>query len=117
VTLGELPREAQAGPGAATSEGKPRWGMGLQDLTPPLRQRLELGPDQEGALVAQVQPGSPAQRGGLQPGDLLVSVGGTEVSSAQEAQEALSKAPEGEALRVRILRQGHGLFLVLPAGD
>jgi len=113
VKLGELP----GGEASASSTGEqpaaPRWGAGLQDLTPPLRERLGLQAEQPGALVAQVEPGSSAQRAGLQPGDVLVDVGDDEVANAAEARKSFEKAPVDAPLRVRILRQGHGLFLVL----
>ena len=52
--------------------GKPRWGLGLADLTPELRDQLQAPNDLHGAVVERVQPGSPADNAGLQPGDVIV---------------------------------------------
>jgi serine protease Do len=116
VTLGELPVAEQAaakrGSSSAVAPKEPaRWGVGLGDLTPDLAQRLQLGAAR-GALVQQVQSGSPAEQAGLAPGDVIVSIGDREVKKASEARDILLKS-EGP-LRLRVMREGHGFFMVLP---
>jgi serine protease Do len=119
VKLGELPSEPGAvlagrdggGPGAG---GKARLGLQLSDLGDELRQRLGLGPDTKGALVVQVLPDSPAARGGLAPGDVIEQVGSQQVSSAAQAGALLGKADPKAPLRLRVVREGRGLFLVVP---
>lgn len=118
VTLGELPVSGRlaatrgSGGGSTPTPKEPaRWGVGLTDITPELAQRLQLGAAR-GALVQQVQSDSPAEAAGLTPGDVIVSIGDREVKKASEARDILSKS-EGP-LRLRVVREGHGFFLVLP---
>jgi serine protease Do len=87
-------------------------GLGLMDLTPELRQRLQLK-DERGAVVSGVRPDSAAARGGLQPGDLITQVGSEDVKNAADAQRLIGRDKD-KALRLRILREGRGLFVILP---
>jgi serine protease Do len=116
VTLGELPVAEQVaakrGSSSPVAPKEPaRWGLGLGDITPELAQRLQLGAT-HGALVQQVQNGSPAERAGLSPGDVIVAIGEQPVKKASEARDILLKS-EGP-LRLRVMREGHGFFMVLP---
>jgi serine protease Do len=80
-----------------------------------MRRRLELGDDVQGAVVTEVVPGSPAERAGLQPGDVIDQVGTARVTSAGEASAALGKADPKAPLRLRVVRKGRGLFVMVPA--
>jgi serine protease Do len=110
VRLGTLPgsEPAQSGPGAKATPG--RWGVHLSDIPPELRARLEPR-SQQGALVTMVQPSSPADDADLRPGDIVIDVGGEPVASAADATRLLRSARS--PVRVRILRNGRGSFLVL----
>jgi serine protease Do len=114
VTLGELPGSGEV---AARRDEEPaahekaRWGVSLADLTPELATRLELS-SSEGALVQQVANGSPAEQAGLQPGDVIVSVGDKPTPSAAQARALLMKS-DGP-VRLRVQRSGGGRFVILP---
>jgi len=73
------------------------------------RQR-ELGLDERtGLLVRAVEPDSPAERAGLRPGDLLVSVDGQHLRATADLAEALA-APgrrRSVSLRLGVVRGGH----------
>src|ERR1700757_485782 len=59
VTLEKMGARDKGEDESASSEtGKPRWGLGLGDITPDVRQQLE--DDVKGAVVERVLPGSPA---------------------------------------------------------
>jgi serine protease Do len=118
LTLGELPVGDQVAAKRGSSSGSPdiakepaRWGVGLSDITPEIAQRLQLGATR-GALVQQVQNGSPADEAGLTPGDVIVAIGDREVKKANDAKEILQKS-EGP-VRLRVVREGRGFFVVLP---
>ena len=102
---------------ASNPEGKARWGIGLSDLNSDTRAQLQAPEDIHGAVVARVQPGSPADNAGLSPGDVIQSVNRKPVKSAADVKEALSKIPNGEDAMVLIWRQGGSTFRVMHSGS
>jgi len=113
VTLGELPGSSESAGvvGEADDRENARWGIALVDLTPELAQRLQTGTD-EGALVQDVVSASPAEQAGLEAGDVIVEIDGKRIESAQKARERLTKS-DGP-IRLRVVRQGHGMYVMLP---
>jgi serine protease Do len=87
VEVGELETKTAAAKGA-DREDDARWGLRLQDLTPQIARQLgvEAG---GGAVVADVEPGSPAQRASLRRGDVILEVDREPVASADEAKQAV----------------------------
>jgi serine protease Do len=53
-----------------------------------------------------VLPGSPAERAGLRAGDLIYAVGDRAVDDSTRLQHAIARAPIGEPLRLRLVREG-----------
>jgi serine protease Do len=112
--------EALGGKGAETAEnehGKGRWGLRLADLTPELRNEIEpqgLGEKSvHGAVVEDVQPGSPADNAGLQRGDVIMEVNRRPVKSASDVAQALSSVPSGQDALVLVFPNGGSTFRVL----
>ncbi|MGI9023864.1 MAG: S1C family serine protease, partial [Acidimicrobiales bacterium] len=66
-----------------------------------------------GAVVVQVKPGSPAERGGLQPRDVIVALGGQAVQSMGEVVAALRSSDPGATLRIEVVRDGRHRSLVV----
>lgn len=62
-----------------------------------------------GVLVSGIYQGSPAERAGLQPFDLIVAVGGKPTATPSAVRRALSLLSSGNAVLVRILRGGEPL--------
>jgi serine protease Do len=116
VKLDELPSqgEAKRGPRGQDRGSSTGRGLRLSDLTPELKRRLNVQTD--GAVVVALTPGSAAERAGLQPGDVIVQVGEQPVKSAADAAKALAKS-ESKPVRLRLLREGHGMFVILPPGN
>jgi serine protease Do len=102
---------------ASNPEGKARWGIGLGDLNSETRAQLQAPDDLHGAVVARVQPGSPADNAGLSAGDVIQSVNRKPVKSAAEVKDALSKIPNGEDALVLIWSQGASTFRVMHLGN
>jgi serine protease Do len=113
VTLEAMDKGEREGENADASHGKPRWGLGLADLTPELRQQLQAGDDVHGAVVEQVTPGSPADDAGLQPGEVITEVDRRPVHSAADVQKALSSVPEDGDTMVLVWSNGGSSFRVL----
>jgi serine protease Do len=74
------------------------FGMELSDVPPGMARELQLS---GGALVREVVPDSPADRAGLLPGDVILSVDEHEVDSAESADERLDESGSGARLLVR----------------
>jgi serine protease Do len=86
-------------------------GVGLQDVTPALRQQLELpGKIKGGVVVTEVDPMSKAARAGLREGDVIVSVNRKAVASTSDLRAM--GIDKGRAL-LRVWRGGSYLFIAL----
>jgi serine protease Do len=78
-----------------------RIGVGLAPAGVARKLRRAVGlPPLDGLLVRVVEPASPADRAGIQPGDLLVSAGGSELRTVDDLFAALDQAEDGIDLRV-----------------
>lgn len=80
-------------------------GLDVQTLTPDLVRALSLDTDR-GAVITQVQAGSPAEEAGLQPGDVVVRVNDRPVGERQDLRNALGLLSVGETVRLTVLRDG-----------
>lgn len=78
-------------------------GVGIQSLTPELAKSFGVGAD-EGILVNQVMPKSPAEAAGLKTGDLILSVDGKPVKDPRELQRIIGDAEIGKSIEFTILR-------------
>ena len=97
----------QAEPEPETTKG---FGMTIDNVTADIARRLRLD-DARGAVITDVEPASPAARSGLQPGDVIVRVGGANINTAADAQRELAKVPSGGSALMRVVRQGQEIFL------
>ncbi len=80
-------------------------GATIQDVTPEIAESFGL-PEAKGALVAELTPGGPSERAGLQSGDLVRRINGHEVASASDLTRQVALASAGETMRLDILRDG-----------
>jgi serine protease Do len=98
---------------SSNAQGKPRWGLGLEDLTPDVRQQIQAPREIHGAVVGKVQPGSPADNAGLQQGDVIVEVNRHPVQSASDAAQQLGRITKGQDALVLVWSNGGNTFRVL----
>jgi serine protease Do len=116
VTLEELGSHA-ADNGNSEGQGKMRWGLALGDLTPEMRDQMQASHDLHGAVIEQVQPGTPADNAGLQQGDVILEVNRHKVQSASEVKEALLNIPKGQDALLLVWSNGGNSFRVLHAPE
>jgi serine protease Do len=95
VTLGELPNDPQQaaatpGPAARPTE-LAGLGLQVQGITPELRERFRLKPEQRGVVVVEVAPGSPAAEREIRAGDVIVEVQQERVNTPQELSNRLDQ--------------------------
>jgi Do/DeqQ family serine protease len=81
-------------------------GVMVQPITADIAASLGLS-DVRGALVNQVEPGSPAERAGLRQGDVITEVQGRRVSDGNELRNAISNTAPGTSVSLKITRDGH----------
>lgn len=78
-------------------------GLGLEEVPPSLRRHRDF-PRNLGLMVGEVESGSPADRAGLEPGDLIVSVDGLNVPTYDDAGLVLERVQAGEPVLVDVIR-------------
>jgi serine protease Do len=84
---------------------RPRLGVAVAPPHVARRLRRSVGlPERAGLLVHAVDEDGPAAAAGILPGDLIVRVGGTEVTTVDELADALAAAGEGAAVVVDLVR-------------
>jgi serine protease Do len=121
VTVDELDLEAEGnlargGGGRERDNDTPEeketsagFGLSLSNLSASDARKLELR-DTKGALITEVEPASPAARGGLQPGDVIIRVGSAPIANAAEASRELNRVQAHKTVFLRVLRRGVETF-------
>jgi Do/DeqQ family serine protease len=79
-------------------------GVEAQEITIDLAESFGL-PDTSGALIAGVQRGSPADAGGIRPGDILLAVDGRPVKDPQSMLDLIASQQPGETVTFTLRRQ------------
>ena len=87
-------------------------GFYLQDLTPSIAQAMHLT-STEGAIVSQVDAGSPADEVGLQIGDIVLSLRGEAVTGVEQVSSKFDKTAPGDELALTVLRDGRQYRVVV----
>ncbi|MDZ5699610.1 Do family serine endopeptidase [Chelativorans sp. M5D2P16] len=80
-------------------------GVSLQPITDAISQALGLE-STDGALVADIEPDSPASRAGLQAGDVITALGGESMENPGELSRAVAERSPGEEITLSIIRDG-----------
>jgi serine protease Do len=80
-------------------------GVSIQTMTPELARSFGTKTPQ-GALVAEVQPDTPAAKAGLQRGDIVLSVDGEPVVDSRRLSLKISQAAPGTPVQLKLLREG-----------
>jgi serine protease Do len=120
VKVAQLPNSNQM---ASNQEGEngghAQIGLALGPLSPDMRNQLDVPDGTHGVVVRRVQPGSPADQAGLQPGDVIVGVGTHAVNSPSEAVREMRSALNGKdhALALRVIRNGEPVFVGVQIGQ
>ena len=78
-------------------------GVEIQEITPELAESFRL-PNVSGALIAGVMHGSPADKAGIKPGDVLLAIGNHEVKDAQEMLALIASLTPGQSSPFHIRR-------------
>ncbi len=118
----------------ANGEYKHPWlGVATSVLSDPVREAMELEPNQAGVLVSQVVPGSPAEEGGLRGsttevtlqgitttigGDIVVGIDGNDVRAFEDLIEYLEfETSPDDTITLTVLRDGEEIELEIILGE
>jgi len=80
-------------------------GVMIQKITPDLKDKLSLKND-KGALVADVTAGGPADKAGIERGDVIVSFDGKEIEEMNDLPFVVASTPVGKTVTVELIRKG-----------
>ena len=86
-------------------------GIFVQHLTPELAQSMGYSEDFQGALVAQVNPDSPAEHAGLKNGDIITQINDTKITQATQVKTTVSLLRVGTNVKINIERDNKPLVL------
>ncbi|MBS3792460.1 PDZ domain-containing protein, partial [Candidatus Bipolaricaulota bacterium] len=78
-------------------------GVWFQEVTPEMGEKFGLD-DGEGILISEVIENSPAAEAGLKPGDIIVEIDGTKITSGTQFQEEIMYREVGEKIEVTFIR-------------
>jgi serine protease DegQ len=91
------------------------FGVDVAEISPELAESLGLK-STRGAIVGAIERGSPAERGGVKLGDVIVAIGGRPVTDTTMLLNAIAEVPPGKSVAVRVLRRNQELDLDILVG-
>jgi serine protease Do len=80
-------------------------GVSIQEVTPALAKSFDLK-EKQGALVAQVVSGGPAEKAGIEQGDVILRFDGKEIAESKDLPRIVSSTSVGKTVTVKLLRNG-----------
>ncbi len=109
IKIGELPEKLMAVESVEESTLK---GVTVNELTPAIRERLDVSEKVKGVIVSNVDPDSSAH-GILMPGDIIQEINKKPVRSIDDYNEALSKRDAKKDILLLLYRKGSYLYITI----
>ena len=91
-------------------------GVSIQDLTPKLAKSFDLS-NTKGALIAQVLKGGPADKAGLERGDVVISFAGKDIPDTAALRNTVADTAIGKEVKVVVVRKGEKKDLTVEVGS
>jgi serine protease Do len=91
-------------------------GVAIQPVTPELAEALNLD-SEKGALVADVTKGSPADKGGIERGDVLLRFGSVSIDQVRDLPRAVANAEPGTKVEIGLLHEGKNRTRTVEIGE
>ncbi len=110
VAVGERLNDVAENFKSSRQEEHGRLGITVENVTADAQHELKLSTGR-GALVTEVKPGSPADTGGVEPGDVIHEINQNPVDHAADLQGFARNLKPGQTVLLQVERQGHNLFL------
>jgi len=93
-----------------------RLGVAAQDVDQTLAESFGLS-SPHGALVAEIEPGSPAAKAGLRPGDVILRLGDEPIHEVADLPAAVGQAQPGDRVALALWRERRSLNVTLELTD
>jgi serine protease Do len=91
-------------------------GVMIQKITPELKEKLKLK-DEKGALVADVTRNGPAEKAGIERGDVIISFDGKEIKEMSELPFIVASTPVTKTVLVEVMRRGKKKGIKVKIGE
>jgi serine protease DegQ len=91
-------------------------GVRITDLTPDVVEALDLQIS-VGAVVSSVEPGSPAERGGIEAGDIIVAIDGNAITDAADLRNTIGLTRAGSQVEIGLIRENRRLDYDVTIGN
>jgi serine protease Do len=114
LVVGELPEEVPER-GAAEAE-RVDLGLSVTEVTPEIAEQLDLD-EVRGVVVSSVEPGSPADEGGLRRGDVIREINRKRVDTLDAYYRQIDGIEKGENILILIQRGRNSLYVVIKGGQ
>jgi len=91
-------------------------GVSIQEVTPELAKSFSLDKN-KGALVAEVFKASPAEKAGIEQGDIILRFNGKDIAESKELPRMMAATPVGDTVALKVLRNGKTITCQVNAGE
>jgi serine protease Do len=91
-------------------------GVGIQNVSHDLAESFSIPKGEKGVALTSVAPNSPAAKGGLKQGDVIVEFAGIKVGKTTELQQVVAETVPGKTVRIKIYRNGKIKYLKIKVG-
>lgn len=91
-------------------------GITIQELTEDLATQFEVEAE-KGVLVGHVMKDSPAERGGLKTGDIIIEYNGTKITNLRQLQRLVASTPPGKEAEIKVIRNKKEIVLTVKIGE
>ncbi|MFZ7111159.1 MAG: DegQ family serine endoprotease [Desulfatiglandales bacterium] len=91
-------------------------GVMIQHVTPEIKEKFGLK-EEKGALVSDVTAGGPAEKAGIERGDVIVAVDGQEIKEMKDLPYLIASTPVGKTVAIDVIRKGESKRIKVKIGE